>query len=183
MPATMPASDPHPLGASFRRFARASAHALGSPVAFFLAVTTIVVRGVSGPFFHYSETWQLVINTGTTIVTFLMVFLIQNSQNRESAATQIKLDELIRAVEQARNSIIDVEEQADEEVDAIQQDFFKLGAAAHALGEAARAGHDAATSSSSSGQHVAVERSDSAPSRLPASTPPDSNSSGPAVAR
>lgn len=110
----------------FRKFARGAAKLLGSATAFFCAVLIIVVWIASGPLFHYSEAWQLIINTGTTIVTFLMVFLIQNSQNRESAATQIKLDELIRAVERARNTIINVEERADEELEAIQQDFRQI---------------------------------------------------------
>lgn len=110
----------------FRKFARAAATSLGSATAFFCAVLVIVVWVASGPVFRYSEAWQLVINTSTTIVTFLMVFLIQNSQNRESVATQIKLDELIRSIERARNTMINVEERADEDLLAIQRDFREI---------------------------------------------------------
>jgi low affinity Fe/Cu permease len=82
---------------------------------------------VTGPFFKFSDTWQLVINTGTTIVTFLMVFLIQNSQNRDAKAVQIKLDELIRSIDSARNQIINVENSSEQELKQLQQDFSKLG--------------------------------------------------------
>ena len=93
----------------FERVAGRIAIATGRPMAFMLAVLVIVVWGVTGPLFHYSDTWQLVINTGTTIVTFLMVFLIQNAQNRDGAAIQAKLDELIRAGGRARNEFIGIE--------------------------------------------------------------------------
>ncbi|OQW45308.1 MAG: hypothetical protein A4S16_13765 [Proteobacteria bacterium SG_bin6] len=92
----------------------------GQPIAFILALTVIAVWGLTGPIFHYSDTWQLVVNTATTIVTFLMVFLIQNSQNRDSAAMQAKLDELLRAVEQARVQFIGIEHKADREIEAIR---------------------------------------------------------------
>ena len=95
----------------------------GRPLAFFLAVACIVVWAVTGPLFDYSEDWQLVINTGTTIVTFLMVFLVQNSQNRDSAAIQAKLDELIRAVTEARDEFIGIEHMTDAEIDAIRLDL------------------------------------------------------------
>jgi len=101
------------------RFARAStriSEALGSGIAFLAAVLIITVWAISGPIFGFSDTWQLVINTGTTIVTFLMVFVIQNTQNRDAKATQVKLDELIRAVDNARNQFIGLEDQDDEEV-------------------------------------------------------------------
>lgn len=88
----------------------------GQPAAFILAITIVIIWSVSGPIFHFSDTWQLVINTGTTIVTFLMVFLIQNAQNRDAAAMQVKLDELIRAVEQARNDFIGIEHLTDAEL-------------------------------------------------------------------
>ncbi|MBO9517101.1 MAG: low affinity iron permease family protein [Porphyrobacter sp.] len=93
----------------------------GQPLAFLLALTVVVVWGVTGPLFKFSDTWQLVINTGTTIVTFLMVFLIQNSQNRDAAAMQAKLDELIRAVEQARGQFIGIEHLTDAEIERIRE--------------------------------------------------------------
>ena len=98
---------------------------VGDPVAFILAALTIIVWGVTGPIFHYSDTWQLVINTGTTIITFLMVFLIQNSQNRDAAAMQAKLDELIRAVEQARGQFIGIEHRTDKEIQEIRTELEK----------------------------------------------------------
>src|SRR5215470_13508070 len=99
----------------FDRFARWTEHQLGRSVTFALAFLSIVFWGVTGPFFAWSDTWQLVINTGTTIVTFLMVFVIQNTQNRDSHAVQLKLDELIRAVEGAHNALLDIEELNEEE--------------------------------------------------------------------
>jgi len=93
---------------------------VGDPVAFILAALTIIVWGVTGPIFHYSDTWQLVINTSTTIITFLMVFLIQNSQNRDAAAMQAKLDELIRAVREARGQFIGIEHRTDKEIQEIR---------------------------------------------------------------
>src|SRR5262245_36723904 len=88
---------------AFTRLAKWTAHAAGRPITFVFAMLLIIIWAVTGPFFHYSDTWQLVINTSTTIMTFLMVFLIQNTQNRDSEAIQIKLDELIRAIEHAHN--------------------------------------------------------------------------------
>jgi low affinity Fe/Cu permease len=104
----------------FTRIATLIATAAGRPLTFLLAVATIVVWAVTGPLFRYSDTWQLVINTGTTIVTFLMVFLIQNSQNRDGAAIQAKLDELLRAVEQARSHFVGIEHMTDEEIEQIR---------------------------------------------------------------
>ncbi len=95
---------PSPYNA-FRRFAHSVALAVGAPAAFALALLLVIVWGVTGPLFHYSDSWQLTINTGTTIVTFLMVFVIQNTQNRDSQVVQLKLDELIRAVQEARNEL------------------------------------------------------------------------------
>ena len=93
---------------------------VGDPLAFILAALTIIVWGITGPIFHYSDTWQLIINTGTTIITFLMVFLIQNSQNRDAGAMQAKLDELIRAVENARGQFIGIEHRTDREIQEIR---------------------------------------------------------------
>jgi low affinity Fe/Cu permease len=104
----------------FTRIASQMATWAGQPVTFMLALGTILVWGVSGPIFHWSDTWQLVINTGTTIVTFLMVFLIQNAQNRDASAMQVKLDELIRAVGKARNELIGIEHLTDREIGYIR---------------------------------------------------------------
>src|SRR6187401_1830289 len=101
----------------FTRFAKGTAYATGRPATFALALTVVVAWAVSGPIFHWSDTWQLVINTGTTIVTFLMVFLIQSTQNRDAEAIQVKLDELIRAVGHARNELMDLEELEEEDLD------------------------------------------------------------------
>jgi low affinity Fe/Cu permease len=110
----------------FRRFAHSTARLVGSPVAFSLAVAVIVVWALTGPLFHFSDTWQLVINTGTTIVTFLMVFLIQNTQNRDAQAIQLKLDELIRTTRQARNELVDLEECSDEDLERLAHQFQQL---------------------------------------------------------
>lgn len=121
------------IGEWFTRFAKATARASGHPVTFGLAIFLIIVWAVSGPLFHFSDTWQLVINTGTTIVTFLMVFLIQNSQNRDSAAIQVKLDELIR-VGAARNSLVGIEHLTDDELEDIR-DKCEARAAAEKAGD------------------------------------------------
>lgn len=114
-------SRPHPgkAGKLFAKIANATSHAAGRAMTFVVAVGVILIWAVTGPVFHYSDTWQLIINTGTTIVTFLMVFLIQNSQNRDSAAIQVKLDELIR-VSTARDSFIGIEHLTDEELEDIR---------------------------------------------------------------
>src|SRR5213594_2904619 len=111
---------------SFMRFANWTAHATGHPLAFLLACLIIVVWGATGPLFGFSDTWQLVINTGTTIVTFLMVFLIQNTQNRDTEAIQVKLDELIRATKGAHNALLDLEELEDESLDAFRARYEAL---------------------------------------------------------
>jgi low affinity Fe/Cu permease len=110
----------------YRRIASSTSYAVGTPWAFLASVLVIVGWTALGPRFHYSDTWQLVINTGTTIITFLMVFLIQGTQNREARITQLKLDELIRAVASARNSLIDMEHMSDEELGRLEQEFEHL---------------------------------------------------------
>ncbi len=106
----------------FARTANAISHAAGRPIAFIISCILIVVWAVCGPVFHYSDTWQLVINTGTTIITFLMVFLIQNSQNRDGAALQAKLDELIRVTKEARNDFVGIESKPEKVVEEMRQD-------------------------------------------------------------
>lgn len=110
----------------FSRFAKHTARASGRPGAFGLAVLIILLWLVTGPLFHFSDTWQLVINTGTTIITFLMVFLIQCTQNRDAEAVQVKLDELIRAIEGAHNALLDLEELEEEDLDRIRDTYTKL---------------------------------------------------------
>ena len=111
------------MGTKFAAFARHAAAAVGSAWAFLIAFATIVAWAISGPVFGFSDTWPLVINTGTTIVTFLMVFLIQNTQNRDAHAIHLKLDELIHASKHARNLLIDLEDCTDEEIEAVQRQF------------------------------------------------------------
>ena len=112
----------------FHRFSNIVANATGSPYSFIGAVLVIAVWGITGPTFGFSDTWQLVINTGTTIVTFLMVFLIQNTQNRDARAMHLKLDELIRAVKGARTELVDLEDLTDEELDLLEREFKRLHA-------------------------------------------------------
>jgi low affinity Fe/Cu permease len=110
----------------FRKFAHRTASMVGSPAAFLLGLVAIIVWVLTGPAFHYSDTWQLVINTGTTIITFLMVFLIQNTQNRDAKAMHLKLDELIRSVDSARNRLINLENLSDEELNKLEKEFQRL---------------------------------------------------------
>src|SRR5215510_9887992 len=110
----------------FRKFAHAAATVVGSAWAFFLAIGIIVAWAVTGPFFAFSDAWQLIINTGTTIVTFLMVFLIQNTQNRDAKAIHLKLDELIKGVKGARTHLVSLEELSDEELERLRKEFAKL---------------------------------------------------------
>jgi len=110
----------------FRRLAQATAQAVGTPWTFLGAVLIVIIWAASGPSFHYSDTWQLVINTGTTIVTFLMVFLIQNTQNRDAKVMQLKLDELIRATNTARNRLLDMDTMSDAELAQLQKEFKEL---------------------------------------------------------
>src|SRR5687767_8109681 len=111
---------------AFSQFSRWIARATGRPVAFVIAVAIILLWGITGPVFGFSDTWQLVINTGTTIVTFLMVFLIQNTQNRDSEAMQLKLDELIRAIDGAHNALLDLEQLEAEDLDGIREGYVTL---------------------------------------------------------
>jgi low affinity Fe/Cu permease len=110
----------------FHSFAHRVAEAVGSPWAFFIGLLVIIIWAITGPAFGYSDTWQLVINTGTTIITFLMVFLIQHTQNRDSRAVHLKLDELIRAVGSARNRLVNLEEWTDEELAHLEVEFRRL---------------------------------------------------------
>ena len=119
-------SAPRKNNGGFGRFARASARWTGRPIAFFLALLCIVIWIVTGPIFHFSDTWQLVINTATTIITFLMVFLIQNTQNRDSEAVQLKLDELLRSTHGAHNALLEIEELSAEELDEIKHCYARL---------------------------------------------------------
>ncbi len=119
-------SDPYQVNDFFRRIASKTSHGVGSPWAFITALGVVIVWAATGPLFHYSDTWQLVINTSTTIVTFLMVFLIQNTQNRDSHAIHLKLDELIRSNDLARNRLMCLEELNDHEIDELQHEFDKL---------------------------------------------------------
>lgn len=108
---------------AFNKIARSVAKFSGRPICFVVAAVVILLWALSGPFFHFNDTWQLVINTGTTIVTFLMVFLIQSTQNSDTEAMQIKLDELIRAIEPARNRMLSLEQLDEEELDVLRKEF------------------------------------------------------------
>lgn len=110
----------------FRKFAHRISHLAGTSWAFMLALLIVLVWLATGPIFHYSDTWQLVINTGTTIITFLIVFLIQNTQNRADKAIQLKLDELLKGVKGARTSMVDLEDLSDEELDRLHKQFKEL---------------------------------------------------------
>ena len=110
----------------FTRFTKWTAHATGRPAAFTLAAAIIVAWAVTGPLFQFSDTWQLVINTSTTIVTFLMVFLIQSTQNRDSEAVQVKLDEIIRAIGKAKNELLDLEELEEHDLDRIRDEYRQM---------------------------------------------------------
>jgi low affinity Fe/Cu permease len=117
---------------SFNRFAKWTSRAAGHPSTFGIALAVILIWSVTGPIFHFSDTWQLFINTGTTIVTFLMVFLIQNTQNRDGAAMQIKLDELIRALKRAHNELVDLEDLSEEELEKMKAHYSQLAEEARA---------------------------------------------------
>jgi low affinity Fe/Cu permease len=126
----------------FRRLAQAVSTIVGTPAAFGLALGVVVVWGALGPVFHFSDTWQLIINTGTTIVTFLMVFLVQNTQNRETEAIRLQLDELIWSIRAARNQMLDVDELSDDELRALRDEYRHIASKSRqALNERARARH------------------------------------------
>lgn len=110
----------------FHKIAQKVSEWVGSPKAFILALVIVIFWALSGEAFGYSDTWQLIINTGTTILTFLMVFLIQNTQNRDAKATHLKLDELIRSLKDARNQLLDVEDETDDEIKRLQNEFIAL---------------------------------------------------------
>jgi len=124
----------------FLRFAQWASHATGRPVAFQLAALTVIVWALTGPLFGYSDTWQLVINTGTTIVTFLMVFLIQATQNRDTAAMHVKLDELIRVIGTARNALLDLEQLDEGDIEQLRAEYLRLAEEARRRPERAHAG-------------------------------------------
>ena len=154
----MPGSSDRTVHQFFRRLAHATAQAVGTPWTFLFAVIVVVVWAVSGPAFQFSDTWQLVINTGTTIVTFLMVFLIQNTQNRDAKVMQLKLDELIRATHTARNRLLDMEAMSDAELASLQEEFKALHQrAGEALEE--RRQHDRRTSPPTGAAQVESESS------------------------
>ncbi len=127
----------------FSRFASETAQVVGHPYMFLAAVIVLVIWGGSGPFFHFSDTWQLIINTGTTIVTFLVVFLIQNTQNRDAKALHLKLDELIRSHHPANDDLIDIQKLSDEELDELEKRYEKIRKACEArrAGKAPHAGN------------------------------------------
>ncbi len=120
---TNPKASAHSANIWFREFANLTAEKVGAPSSFALGVLVILIWMISGPFFHFSDTWQLVINTSTTIITFLMVFLIQNTQTRDTKTMHLKLDELIRAVEGARNRLVDLEHSSQERIDELGKEF------------------------------------------------------------
>ena len=131
------------MSLSFRKFSHAVSAVVGTPMSFAAAVAVVLVWAATGPYFHYSDTWQLVINTGTTVVTFLMVFLIQSTQNRDTLTLQLKLDELIRAHAEARNKLVNLEEMSDEELNELEREFRRVGGeSAAAVVEALRETRD-----------------------------------------
>ncbi len=138
----------------FSRFAKGMSKMLGHPLAFGIAVLIVIVWAISGPLFQFSNTWQLVINTGTTIITFLMVFLIQNSQNRDSEAMQVKLDELIRAVKGADNSLLNTENVTEEELQHMQEHYANLAQVAQKRLEQGKSGRSQKTEAKKERQKV-----------------------------
>src|SRR5205085_1526179 len=121
----------HVFSNRFNRFSKFMADIVGNALAFICAVIVIILWALTGHFFHYSDTWQLIINTGTTIITFLIVFLIQNTQNRDTAAVHLKLDELIRSIKGARNTLLNLEDASEEQLVSLREDYLKLARQAH----------------------------------------------------
>ena len=117
----------------FHKFAQRTADVVGMPIAFTLAVFVIIVWAISGSYFSYSDTWQLIINTGTTILTFLIIFLVQNTQNRDAKAIHLKLDELIRSIKNARNQFLDIEDMSDTDILKLHNEFIELKEKTEAL--------------------------------------------------
>lgn len=156
------------LATSFNSFAKSIARKSGHPGTFAVAAALIVVWAVTGPLFHFSNTWQLIINTGTTVVTFLMVFLIQNTQNRDGAAVQLKLDELIRSVRGAHNSVLNLEELSEAELEELKTEYLRLAEKARAhlkkgkRGEAAPNTQDQAEMGSSAASGKAQRKASTA---------------------
>jgi low affinity Fe/Cu permease len=134
----------------FSRFASKTAQLVGHPFMFLFAVVVLILWGISGPLFHFSDTWQLIINTGTTIVTFLVVFLIQNTQNRDAKALHLKLDELIRSHLPARNDMIDIEKLSDEELDELERRYAAICGEKQARGKKGTKADSSAARGSSS---------------------------------
>jgi low affinity Fe/Cu permease len=130
-----PKKKKRPLKETFEKISNKITRATGSPAAFIAAAVIIIIWGVSGPIFGFSDTWQLVINTGTTIITFLMVFVIQQSQNKDTVALQLKLNELIACNEKASNQLIDIEDLTDDELQALKKFYIKLARLAKEEGD------------------------------------------------
>jgi low affinity Fe/Cu permease len=152
-----------PHNSAFEKFATRVSKAAGSTTAFIAAFLIVVIWAISGPFFDYSETWQLVINTGTTIITFLMVFLIQKAQNKDSLAIQLKLNELVASSELSSNSLVDIESMTEEEMIIVQKYY-------HRLGELAKKDTSIQNSHSIAEAHQQHERKDKNKTKKPAKT-------------
>jgi low affinity Fe/Cu permease len=158
-PGHSPGREMKAVNETFRRLSHKTSAVVGSPLTFMVAVLIIILWALVGPLFHFSDTWQLVINTGTTIVTFLMVFLIQNTQNRDARAIHLKLDELIRSKKGARNMLVDLEDCTDEELAEMEQEFRKLREQAHHRRRTVSA-HPHAARNLDSAEHAAAEAAD-----------------------
>lgn len=143
-------AEPRTLNERFRKFAVSVSKFAGNPIAFTISFLVIIVWAILGPFFHFSDSWQLVINTGTTIITFLMVFLIQNMQNRDAKAIHLKLDELIRAMKGARNNLVMLENLSESELAEIEKQFARIAQKQHAPKTASNGSQEGAGSAEES---------------------------------